>query len=256
MINAYHAVEETGGEISVHLKETELGEGDLQGVPLQPGKYARLSISDTGCGMEQAVLEKIFDPYFTTKAQGKGTGLGLAVVYGIVKEHGGHINVYSEVGKGSTFNVYLPAVTGAAEALPAENGEMPRATGHENILLVDDEEVIIQLESRMLERIGYRVTSCSNGAEALAVFSENPNAFDLVLTDMNMPGMAGDRLARELIAIRPDIPIIICTGFSERIGHDEARAIGVKGFLMKPVSVMEVAQKVRKVLNDSSSDNS
>jgi CheY-like chemotaxis protein len=126
---------------------------------------------------------------------------------------------------------------------------MPRATGHENILLVDDEEVIIQLESRMLERLGYRVTSCSNGAEAMAVFSENPEAFDLVLTDMNMPSMTGDQLAREIIAIRPDIPIIICTGFSEKIGRDEARAIGVKGFLMKPVSVMEVAHKVRKVLD-------
>jgi PAS domain S-box-containing protein len=249
MVNAYHAMEETGGKISIRLKEIRLGEEDLKGGALQPGRYARLSISDTGCGMTPEIIEKIFEPYFTTKPQSKGTGLGLAVVYGIVKEHGGHINVYSETGQGTTFNIYLPLVKKTSEKAAAEDVEIPLAMGSEHILLVDDEKVIVQLESQMLKRIGYRITTCENGDEALAVFSENPEAFDLVITDMNMPGMAGDRLAREMIAIRPDIPIIICTGFSEKIGQDEARAMGVKGYLMKPVAISEMSRKVREVLD-------
>ena len=251
MINAYHAMEETGGEIIVTLKEIRLGEDDLKSISLPPGKYARLSITDTGCGMAPAVLEKIFEPYFTTKAQGKGSGLGLAVVYGIVKEHGGHIHVYSEEGKGTTFNVYLPLMEKVTEMLPAEKLESYPAAGREHILLVDDEEMIVELESRMLERFGYRVTSSCNGAEALKIFRESPDAFDLVITDMNMPNMTGDRLARELIAIRPDIPIIICTGFSERISSAEAKALGVKEFLMKPITISEMAEKVRKVLDEA-----
>jgi len=249
MINAYHAMEETGGEISLCLKEILLGEGDLHGISLPPGKYAKLSISDTGSGMAPSVMEKIFEPYFTTKPQGKGTGLGLSVVYGIVKEHRGHINVYSEVKKGTTFNIYLPLAEKDAEALPDEKFETLRATGNEHILLVDDEEVIIELEYNMLNRFGYRVTACRNGVEALKVFTENPKGFDLVISDLNMPDMAGDQLAREMLAIRADIPIIICTGFSEKIGLNEARAIGVKEFLMKPIAASEMSRKVRKVLD-------
>jgi PAS domain S-box-containing protein len=251
MVNAYHAVEETGGKITVRLRETQLAEEDLRGSPLPPGKYARLSISDTGCGIAPDVMEKIFDPYFTTKPQGKGTGLGLSVVYGIVKEHGGHINVYSEVGKGTTFNVYLPGTEKASDTLPAAKAAPPLTTGHEHILLVDDEAIIIELERHMLERLGYRVTSCPDGTEALATFSETPGAFDLVITDINMPNMTGDQLARKIMAIRPEIPIIICTGFSEKIGLEEARAIGVKDFLMKPVAKSELAQKVRKALDQA-----
>jgi CheY-like chemotaxis protein len=251
MVNAYHAIEQTGGKISIRLREVQLAEENLKGNPLPPGKYAMLSISDTGCGMTPSVLEKIFEPYFTTKPQDKGSGLGLAVVYGIVKEHGGHINVYSEVGKGSTFNVYLPLAEKAPERLTTKKAETSRATGHEHILLVDDEAVIVELERRMLERLGYRVTSCPNGTEALAVFNENPKSFDLVITDLNMPNITGDRLAGEMMAIRPEIPVIICTGFSEKIGSAEAQAIGVKDFLMKPVAVSELSEKVRKALDES-----
>jgi PAS domain S-box-containing protein len=249
MVNAYHAMEETGGKISIRLKKIRLGEEDLKGGALQPGRYARLSISDTGCGMTPEIIEKIFEPYFTTKPQGKGTGLGLAVAYGIIREHGGHINVYSEEGKGATFNIYLPITEKDSGKLPNQKAELALATGHEHILLVDDEEVVLQLGSQMLKRIGYRITTCGNGDEALAVFSENPEAFDLVITDMNMPGMAGDRLAREMIALRPDIPIIICTGFSELISGDDAKAIGVKEFLMKPVAISEMSQAVRRILD-------
>jgi len=253
MVNAYHAMEESGGEINIQLKQDRLDEKDLKGNPLKPGRYARLSISDTGCGMAPSVLEKIFEPYFTTKIQGKGTGLGLAVVYGIVKEHGGHINVNSKVGKGSSFNIYFPLLENSADTLPptVEKVEMPWATGHEHILLTDDEEAIILLERKILERLGYRVTVCKDGVDALAVFRENPNSFDLVITDVAMPNMTGDQLARELISIRPDIPIIICTGFSEKIGSAEAKVIGVKEFVMKPIAVLELCKKVRKVLDES-----
>ena len=251
MINAYHAMEEKDGKISVFLKEVELGADDQKSPAFSPGKYAKLSITDTGCGMAPTVQEKIFEPYFTTKPQGKGSGLGLAVVYGIVKDHGGHINVYSEEGKGSTFNVYLPLVDKKSETQPAEILETNSASGHEHILLVDDEEMIVELESRMLEKFGYRVTSRRNGAEALEIFRANPDAFDLIITDMNMPNMTGDRLTRELIAIRPDIPVIIFTGFSEKITQVEAKTIGVKGLLMKPITVSEMTEKVRKVLDES-----
>ncbi len=249
MINAYHALEQTGGKISVYLNETQLAADDLKGVFLPPGKYAKLSISDTGCGMTSEVLEKIFEPYFTTKPQGKGTGLGLAVAYGIVKEYGGHINVYSEVDKGTTFNIYLPLTEKNLGRMTAEKAETYRAAGNEHILLVDDEEVVLDLERNVLERLGYRVSTCRNGAEALAVFSEDPKAFNLVITDMNMPNMNGDQLAGKILDIRPDIPIIICTGFSEKIGRDESRAIGVKEFLMKPITISEMSEKVLRVLD-------
>lgn len=255
IVNAYHATEETGGEINIRLKEIQLGKNELKGSLLEPGRYARLSISDTGCGMAPPVLDKIFDPYFSTKPQGKGTGLGLAVVYGIVTEHGGHINVYSAVGKGTTFNIYLPLAEKTSDEMPTVKAVLQQATGNEKILLVDDEKLIIQLESQMLKRLGYHVTFCENGAEALVLFKKNPTDFDLVLTDMNMPNMTGDLLAREILAIRKDIPIVICTGFSDKIGLDEAKAIGVKEFLMKPVAISELSAKVRKVLDDSSHNN-
>jgi CheY-like chemotaxis protein len=253
MINAYHAIGQAGGEIDVHLKREVLEEEDLKGIPVPPGKYAHLSISDTGCGMAPTVLEKIFEPYFTTKDQGKGTGLGLAVVYGIVQEHGGHINADSEVGKGSTFNIYLPLADKSPEAVSAPKTETPQAMDREHILKVDDEEVIIRLERKMLERLGYQVTSCLNGVEALAIFNKRPDDFDLVISDMNMPHMTGDRLVRELLAIRPHLPIIICTGFSEIGGHDDASAMGAKYYLMKPITIAEMSQKVRRALDESRS---
>ncbi len=249
IINAYHAIEDSDGKIHVCLKEIELGMDDRKSIELSPGKYAMLSITDTGCGMAPAIQEKIFEPYFTTKPQGKGSGLGLSVVYGIVKNHGGHINVYSEEEKGSTFNVYLPLMQETPDIQPVEVKTPIAVSGDEHILLVDDEEMIVELGSRLLEKSGYRVTTCQNGAAALELFKENPDAFDLVVTDMNMPNMTGDRLTRELIAIRPDIPVIICTGFSEKFTNAEAETIGVKALLMKPITVSEMTEKVRRVLD-------
>ena len=246
--NAYHAVESTNGTISVRLTETALGSEDLAGDTLQPGRYAKLTVSDTGCGIDPAIMDKIFEPYFTTKEQGKGTGLGLAVVYGIVKEHQGDIKVYSELGRGTTFKVYLPIMAKAEKSSSVE-GKEESPTGHERILLVDDEESIAKLEKLMLERLGYRVTMHVNSPDALEAFKTKPGSFDLIISDMTMPQMTGDQLAKHLISIRADIPIIICTGFSERLNQEKAASIGVKGFLMKPIIKSELAKMVRKVLD-------
>ena len=252
--NAYHAIEPKNGEITVRLKEVEIGFGQPFERDLLPGKYVLLSVSDTGIGIEPAILHKIFEPYFTTKEQGKGTGLGLAVVYGIVKEHLGDITVNSELGKGTTFNVYLP-IMAKAEWSPSVEKNADSPVGHEQILLVDDEDPIAKLEKQMLERLGYKVVMRLNSLEALEAFKAQPNSFDLVISDMTMPYMTGDRLARELTAIRPDIPIIICTGFSERLNQEKAIAIVVKGFLMKPIVKAEMAKMVRNVLDEAKASN-
>jgi PAS domain S-box-containing protein len=249
--NAYHAMEqEAGGKISVQLKETTLGGDDPASVSLEPGPYAVLSVFDNGCGITPAVMDRIFEPYFTTKATGKGTGLGLAVVFGIVKEHHGDINVCSEVGTGTTFTVYLPLMKESAETVSVGKVETCQ-TGNERILLVDDEEPIVRLESQMLERLGYRVTCRTSSVEALKAFAADPEVFDLVITDMTMPNMTGDQLAKELISIRPAIPVIICTGFSERINREKTEALGIKAFLMKPVVRSDMAQMVRSLLDEA-----
>ncbi len=249
--NAYHAVEANGGTITVRLKEAELDGSDLPGTHLKPGRYAVLSVSDTGHGMPAELIGKIFDPYFTTKEQGKGTGLGLAVVYGIVQGHKGNIKVYSEIGKGTTFNVYLPMMEKPPDTPTADGAEVLR-TGTERILLVDDEPSIAKLEKQSLERLGYQVTMRVNSLEALEAFRTKPDSFDLIMTDMTMPNMTGDQLAGEIKSIRSDIPIIICTGFSERINDENAGNLGISGVLMKPAIKSEMAKMVRKVLDEAS----
>jgi PAS domain S-box-containing protein len=248
--NAYHAVEENGGSINIELKETEFGRDDLHDYVIKPGKYVILSVSDTGTGIDQSLIDKIFDPYFTTKEQGKGTGLGLSVVLGIVKEHGGDVRVDSQAGKGTTFKVYLPLDINTNDNKAAA---IVRAypTGTENILLVDDEEPITQMVQKMLERLGYNVTSRISSPDALGAFRANPLKFDLVISDRGMPNMTGEQLARELISIKPDIPIIICTGFSNVNDELHAKSMGVKGFLNKPVATGDLAEMVRKVLDDT-----
>jgi len=245
--NAYHATE-GGGRITVGLKEIHLQGDDGSESPIEPGKYALLTVSDTGCGIAPDIVEHIFEPYFTTKTQDKGTGLGLAVVYGIVTDHHGEIRVSSEEGQGTTFRVYLPLITKPCET-PSKPPVMGDATGDERILIVDDEEAIARLEAQMLERLGYRITSRVSSLEALETFKANPDGFDMVITDMTMPQMTGDQLANELIAIRPGIPIILCTGFSERMNLDKAEAMSIKGYLMKPVTLSELAKTVREVLD-------
>ncbi len=248
IINAYHAVEATGGTISIHLSEIALDRDELHGSTLPPGRYALFVVSDSGCGIDPANLDRVFEPYFTTKEQGKGTGLGLSVVHGIVKKCGGDIRIDSELGRGTTIKIYLPLQDASGErqrpeAIKAYPG------GDERVLVIDDEEMIIDITTLHLESLGYRVTSRANSVEALDLFATDPAAFDLVITDLTMPNLTGDQLARELIAIRPDLPIIVCSGFSERIGQDMARALGIKALLMKPVAFEELAHKVRAVLD-------
>ncbi len=247
--NAYHAVQEKGGIISVTLRQITLGKGELEDSTIGQGQYIMLTVSDTGVGIASSIMKKIFDPYFSTKEQGKGTGLGLAMVFGIIKEHQGDIKVYSEIGRGTTFNVYLPLMKKSTKPVSADQVQKLE-TGTERILLVDDEISVVKLEGQMLSRLGYRVTEQVKSLDALRIFKANPDNFDLVITDMTMPNMTGDQLAKEILSIRPDIPAIICTGFSERINKEHAEVIGVKGFLMKPVVKFDMAQMVRKVLNE------
>ncbi|MCA1794435.1 MAG: PAS domain S-box protein [Desulfobacteraceae bacterium] len=247
--NAYHAVEPVGGTILIQLTETDVNQADDSVGDLVPGRYAMLSVSDTGTGIDPAVIDKIFDPYFTTKDKGRGTGLGLATVYGIVKTYGGEISVLSDIGKGTVFHVYLPLLEKSQES-ESEKEITPLPTGSEHILLVDDEQPIVNLEKQMLERLGYHATIFTSSADALAVFRADPNMFDLVITDMNMPHLNGMQLAEELVAVRPDIPIILCTGFSERINKRKAGTLGIRGQLMKPMGMKDLAEKIREVLDE------
>jgi PAS domain S-box-containing protein len=248
LTNAYHAVEDAGGKIEVQVREIRPADHEMNDDSPIRGDYVMLSVSDTGCGIDPRVIHRIFEPYFTTKAQGKGTGLGLSVVYGIVKEHKGDIKVDSELGKGTTFTVYLPLMEKSAVSIPAGNPEI-LMTGTERILLVDDELPILRLGKQMLERLGYHVVVQTGSTEALETFRADPGAFDMVITDMSMPLMTGTRLAGELQRIRSDIPIILCTGFSQKITEPTMNALGIRGLLMKPIVRSEMARMIRNVLD-------
>ena len=251
--NAFHAVQEKNGTIRVVLEQIEIDRMSLRDTILNPGTYLLFTVSDDGIGMTEQIKDKIFEPYFTTKEQGKGTGLGLAVVYGIVKEYGGEIEVETQIGSGTTFRIYLPVIDPSEKKQVADT-KARLETGQEHILLVDDEPTVARLEQQMLERLGYQITCLTSSLDAVSVFSSNQNAFDMVITDMTMPNMTGDQLAKEILSIKPDIPIIICTGFSERINKENAQAVGIKGFLMKPVVRSDLARMVRTVLDDAASE--
>jgi PAS domain S-box-containing protein len=245
--NAYHAMLKSDGVLSVTLENVLLPANDVAAEmnPL-PGNYIRLAVSDTGIGMDEATLEKIFDPYFTTKNKGEGTGLGLSVVHGIVKSMGGRINTSSKPGRGTTFTVYLPRQSHAA--VFEKKTSQPIPGGSESIMIVEDEETIAVMEQQMLTGLGYRVSIMGNGLEALHEFARRPADYDLVITDMSMPGMNGDELALKLLALRADLPIILCTGFSELIDEPRAKAIGIREFVMKPIMKRRLAEIIRKAL--------
>ena len=245
--NAFHAMQEKGGTLEVDLSEAVIDrEHGISRVDLPSGKYQKLTIKDTGHGMSPEVMERMFDPFFTTKGLGKGTGLGLSVVHGIINNHEGAITVSSKVGEGTVFEVYFPSLEEVARDFDVSFVEPP--TGTERILLVDDEEAIVSMGRQMLETLGYQVSARTSSVEALAAFRAQPDKFDLVITDMTMPTYTGVDLAREMLAIRQDIPIILCTGFSENIQEDKAKEIGIREFVMKPVARHEIAQIIRKVL--------
>ena len=246
--NAFHAMEETGGKLTITFKDVELAVKDLKDSVMIPGTYVCLTVADTGQGMKQSIIDRIFEPYFTTKKEGKGTGLGLAILHGIVKSHGGHISFYSEPGKGAEFKVYLPVIKKQKETSKVET-DASIQKGDERILLVDDQDIIVQMEKQMLEQLGYHVTDRISSVDVLEVFRADPDKFDLVITDMTMPNMTGEQLADELIKIRFDIPVILCTGFSEKMSEEKAKAMGIKGFLMKPVLMKDLSSTIRKVLD-------
>jgi PAS domain S-box-containing protein len=246
--NAGHAMEEKGGVLSIDLTDVRLDADFTKShLDLKPGDYLKLSVSDTGSGIPPQVMESLFEPFFTTKEPGKGTGLGLSTVYGIVKNYGGVITVDSELGKGSIFNVYFPISKKRTEAIPLKAEALP--TGTERILFIDDEAPIAKMGSQILEHLGYSVTARTSSVEALELFRSKPNNFDLVITDMTMPNMGGDKLAIELMKIRSDIPVIICTGYNKKISEETALEIGIKAFAYKPIVKADLAKTVRKVLD-------
>ncbi len=246
--NASHAMGESGGVMEIQLKRITISDTDTADkTAVSPGSYIRLTVSDTGHGMEPAVLERIFEPYFTTKEPGKGSGLGLAVVHGIIQSLDGAITVDSDPHQGTAFHVYLPSVE--AE-LVQEIGKAASPTpGKERLLVVDDEITIIEFLKTALERFGYRVTATTSSIEALKTFQKDPNAFDLIITDQTIPSLTGTEFAQKALGIRADIPIILCTGYSTAISEEKALKLGIRAFIMKPLSVEELTSTVRRVLD-------
>lgn len=248
--NAAHAMAEAPGVLDVTVEPVSLGPSKAMGYDgLLPGPHVRLTVVDTGRGIDPAIRDRIFDPYFTTKEIGQGLGMGLAIVHGIVKKNDGAIRIESKPGGGTTVEVLFPLIDAPIAAEPRDPGDLPMGT--ERILVVDDEPSLVTMTTRMLERLGYTVMSTTSSAEALNLFRTQPDRFDLVLTDMAMPEMAGDRLARELLSIRPVMPIILCTGHSDRIDRERAAELGILGYCLKPMTVKTLATEVRHVLDDA-----
>ncbi len=246
--NAAYAMAETGGELMVSLDSFEV-DTDFAAMHegIVPGPFLRVVVTDTGHGMNPEILERIFYPYFTTKAHGEGTGLGLAQVHGIVKSHGGTITVESELGKGAAFQVYLPVFHG--EDKPQEDAAGPLATGHERILLVDDEQTLALMGEQILTSLGYQVATETTSKAALEVFSAEPDRFDLVITDLTMPGLTGLELGTQIMSIRPNVPVILCTGFSREITDNEAKSLGIYAIVRKPINRNKMATTIRNALD-------
>jgi two-component system, cell cycle sensor histidine kinase and response regulator CckA len=247
--NASHAMQKTGGILEVRLANVVMeSDSVFHDFDLKPGHYVELAVSDTGCGMDRAVIERIFDPFFSTKTFGEGSGMGLAVVHGIVKGFNGAIKVESELGKGSTFRVLFPRI--AQETVRKADGVLlaHHNAEHPRILLIDDDETLVKVGKRMLERFGYQVTGKHSGVEALEAFERRPDQFDLVISDQKMPQMNGLKLVEVLLKVRPDIPIIMCTGFTEELEEEKMRDLGVREFVRKPVVFSELAKVARRVL--------
>ncbi len=252
--NAFHAMEDGGGILTLGLDTVELKAWDVKHIRINPGQYACISVTDTGVGMDTAVLDQIFHPYFTTKDTGKGTGLGLSVVHGIVRAHGGHISVDSYPDSGTRFKVYLPLTRNGLPqaALPPDAPKPARGKGH--ILVVDDEVMIVKMLATLLTHMGYQVTTETQSTQALETFKADKEGFDLVITDMTMPGMTGYQLAGNIMTIRPDTPIILCTGYSETMTREKAAGLGISGFLSKPILRQELAAMIEKVLGQTAGE--
>lgn len=248
--NAAHAMRKKGGILEINLENEFIRSAGVNRFDgLAPGHYLRMSVSDTGPGIPPGIIDKIFEPYFTTKDPGEGTGMGLALIHGIVKSYGGDIRVESKVGQRTTFHVRLPVVATEIFRAVEQKAEIPG--GRERILFIDDEETAVAAIQSLLARLGYQVTARTNSLEALRVFRSKPRAFDLVITDMTMPHMTGKALAGELMSIRPDIPVILCTGYSEQIDEKTAREMGIRAFVMKPIVMKDIAETIREVFDQN-----
>ena len=253
--NAFQAMENEKGILRVKLQRQEITSQEITEADVSAGPFIVLSISDTGCGMSPTTIERIFEPYFTTKDVGKGSGLGLAVVHGIVKRYHGFIRVESAPGEGASFHIYIPALKKDMVALAKVIQQEPLPTGRERILVVDDEGMIVRLNKALFERLGYAVTATTDSREALELIRRHPNQFDLIVTDQSMPNLSGAELAREVLKIKSTIPIILCTGYSSAVSEKEALAIGIKKYVFKPVDLTTLAQIIRQVLDENRDKN-
>ncbi|MBF0226186.1 MAG: PAS domain S-box protein [Desulfobacterales bacterium] len=251
-MNAAYAMEETGGILEITLSNEDIVDPNNK-YDLSPGPYVLLTVKDSGHGIEEAILDRIFDPFFTTKPMGKGTGMGLAVVHGIVISHKGIINVESVKEKGTTFNVFFPRIKGSRREEKSKNIQI-YPMGSERILFIDDETDITKVYNEILTNLGYKVEICNSSIEALHIFLNNPNEFDIIITDMTMPNMTGDALAKEILSIYPDVPIILCTGYSSKMTKQKASEMGIKEFLIKPIQLKELAQTIRNLLDAKVND--
>ena len=250
--NAAYAMNDRAGILKVSLEDVNIDSITAAGhLDLLPGRYQKLSVSDTGAGIDPRIINRIFDPFFTTKGPGKGTGMGLAVIHGIVKGHKGSITVRSKPGKGTTFDIYIPTINSGHTDETKPLDTIP--VGCENILFIDDEDALVAIGEKMLGHLGYTVTGVANSSYALEVFKKEPEKYQLVITDMTMPKMTGLDLAIKIISIRPEIPIILCTGFSEMISDEKIKSAGIQRLIMKPYSKTEMARIVREVLDKQKS---
>jgi CheY-like chemotaxis protein len=246
--NAAYAMRKEGGILSIRLSRVDI-EPDKAGFypAMKAGRHLKLEVSDTGQGIDPAIQDRIFDPFFTTKGPGEGTGLGLSVVYGIARHHNGAITMDSKLNGGSTFTLYLPLIDECRE--PIVQRMTDQLVGWEKILLVDDEESIVSAEMEFLASLGYDVTVRYGSLDALEAFRADPDGFDLVITDMTMPVMTGAKLAVEMLKLRPELPIILATGYSALIDEEGAKKIGIAEFMMKPVSLDQLAITMRRILD-------
>lgn len=252
--NAALAMQKTGGTLSVTLDEIVCDSMFACATPhMVPGRYIQLVVSDTGHGMSPEVLERIFEPYYTTKDLGEGSGLGLSIVHGIVDSIKGTIHVYSEIGKGSTFKVYLPVTEKEMAPQPGISHQVRMGKGR--ILFVDDEPSVVNVGSRILKRLGYDVVAMTSSVDALDYFRENHSGIDLVISDLTMPSIPGDELARMILELRSDMPVIICTGYSDRLTEEEAKAMGIRHYLGKPLMISEIAEKVYDILSNKMNEH-
>lgn len=252
--NGFHAIGNKQGTLKISLKPITLSPERVADRPMPPGSSVKLTVQDNGQGIDKITMSRIFDPYFTTKEQGAGTGLGLAVIHGIVEDCNGFIEVESVTGQGTAFHVYLPTqhkkTGGKRQGKRQEIPHTPLPEGSERILFVDDEVDITHINRSLLSSLGYKVTIATQSLKALEIFQQDPNAFDLLITDHTMPKLTGSDLARSVLQLRPDLPIILCTGYTAAFSEQEALELGIKKYLIKPLSTKELAKIVREVLDN------